>query len=353
VRDLGRKHLGCCGLIEVVGSRGDAKPQAISVSKMGVGVGLLIGMDEAGYGPNLGPLVVTVTAWDVPGNPREFDLAEAMSDVVESSPTRGGNRLHIADSKQVYSPSRGIASLERSVVCALKMCGLQPKTFCELRETLSPPEHDCSDLEHWLDGPHLQLPTVENAKPTDEMTARWSECCQQNGIRLRAIRSDVVLTRRFNDLTKQYGSKGLTLSRISLKLLRSVWNPDDDQPTFIVADKHGGRNRYDDLLAETLDEGHMIFRGIESTARSDYRIGATDIRFQAKAESHLPVALASMVSKYVRELAMMRFNHFWQSHQPDLKPTKGYPVDARRFKNDIAETQAALGIDDTDLWRDR
>jgi len=50
---------------------------------------------------------------------------------------------------------------------------------------------------------------------------------------------------------------------------------------------------------------------------------------------------------------MVRFNRFWQSHQTDLKPTKGYPVDARRFKADIANTQTALGIDDGDLWRER
>jgi hypothetical protein len=29
---------------------------------------LLIGMDEAGYGPNLGPLVISATAWEVPGD---------------------------------------------------------------------------------------------------------------------------------------------------------------------------------------------------------------------------------------------------------------------------------------------
>ena len=51
-------------------------------------MGLLIGMDEAGYGPNLGPLVVTVTEWEVPGSPREFDLWAAMSDIASQSPSK-------------------------------------------------------------------------------------------------------------------------------------------------------------------------------------------------------------------------------------------------------------------------
>src|SRR5688500_12326261 len=37
----------------------DAEAQSIIL----LGMGILIGMDEAGYGPNLGPLVVAATAW--------------------------------------------------------------------------------------------------------------------------------------------------------------------------------------------------------------------------------------------------------------------------------------------------
>ena len=33
-------------------------------------------------------------------------------------------------------------------------------------------------------------------------------------------------------------------------------------------------------------------------------VGKTELRFQTRAEAHLPVALASMVCKYVRELSM-------------------------------------------------
>jgi hypothetical protein len=52
-------------------------------------------------------------------------------------------------------------------------------------------------------------------------------------------------------------------------------------------------------------------------------------------------------------MAMMCFNQFWLSHLPGLKATKGYPVDARRFRTDITEIQKQLGIPDEILWRER
>ena len=52
-------------------------------------------------------------------------------------------------------------------------------------------------------------------------------------------------------------------------------------------------------------------------------------------ERHLPVALASMFAKYVRELLMGAFNHYWQQVVPGLRPTAGYYTDAMRFLADI------------------
>ena len=72
-----------------------------------------------------------------------------------------------------------------------------------------------------------------------------------------------------------------------------------------------------------------------------------------KAEANFPVALASIVCKYVRELSMHAFNQFWAKHLPDVKPTAGYPVDAARFKAEIAEAQAQREITDDVLWRER
>ena len=81
------------------------------------------------------------------------------------------------------------------------------------------------------------------------------------------------------------------------------------------------------------------------------RAGRVEFRFVAGGESHLPTALASMVSKYLRELAMRAFNAFWCRQLPALRPTAGYPVDARRFKADIELRQRQLQIEDRVLWR--
>lgn len=314
-------------------------------------MGIVIGMDEAGYGPNLGPLVVSLTCWEVPGDPRQFDFWTALDDVVAQSPKRGDSRLHVADSKQVYSPAKGLKRLERSVLSAAGLAGISAGSLKALWEAIAVKRESIGEAEPWFEKHDLPLPSEEHSESFDGLVERWKKSCEQSQIRLRTLRSDIVLTERFNQMTRA-SNKSMALSRISLRLLREVWDPDSSEPVLIVADKHGGRNRYDELLAEILD-GRMILRGEEGKERSTYRVGNTEIRFQMQAESHFPVALASMFSKYFRELSMHLFNRFWQAHLPHLKATKGYPVDAKRFRREIAETQTALGIHDDVLWRER
>jgi hypothetical protein len=78
-----------------------------------------------------------------------------------------------------------------------------------------------------------------------------------------------------------------------------------------------------------------------------------EAQFAAKGERFLPSALASMAAKYVRELAMCAWNDYWQRQIPGLRPTAGYPVDARRFADEIRVTQQNLGIADNLIWRTR
>ncbi|GAB4145542.1 MAG: hypothetical protein Tsb009_17730 [Planctomycetaceae bacterium] len=311
--------------------------------------GYVIGMDEAGLGPNLGPLVITATVWEVADVPQQTDFWSAFQDVLTNAPARNDPRFHLADSKDVYSPTRGIGSLERTVFAALRLIDRTPATLSHLLNHLTDSQWNGS--APWWKADELPLPCIPNS--TDHHRAdMWREACEKTGIRLKSIQSEVIPAERFNGLIDQHGNKSLALSRVSLSLLRRVWSPEQPELTLIIADKHGGRNRYDDLLDEIAD-GTMIFRLQEGKESSIYRIGKSEIRFQMKAESHLPVALASLVCKYVRELSMDLFNQFWQSHVENLKPTKGYPQDARRFRADIALKQEQLGISDSVLWRCR
>ena len=318
-------------------------------------MGLLIGTDEAGYGPNLGPLVITATAWSVPGGPKQFDFWSARSSVVSQQPDAG--RLHVADSKQVYSPSKGLANLERSVLALLALRNWQPESLSELIRGLTDARSISEPLrllncEPWFEDADLELPFVVSPSDYEESAEKLRETCEADRIAFRSLATDVIFTERFNQLCERHGNKGAALSKSTLTLIRSQWDPDSGESTLIIGDKHGGRNRYDDLIDEQLD-GQMIFRVTEGRDRSIYRVAGTELHFRQGAESHFPVAVSSMICKYVRELCLELFNRFWQQHLPNLKPTKGYPQDARRFRDEVDDVRQQLGIREEVFWRRR
>lgn len=320
----------------------------------------LLGVDEAGYGPNLGPLVVTATLWETDGDPARCDPWQRLATTVTSAPLDDDDRFHIADSKQVYSPSIGTAALERGVLAALHALGFPTSSFGLLcgrlmsdRLPFDAESETAGDaVEPWFTDLEESLPLNGAAEDVGRNAQRWQTAFETSGLRLAAVASEVVYAPRFNRLVDAWGNKSAVLSRITLRLVRSLWNPDDTTPCIIYCDKHGGRNRYQELLLE-VSNGAMVLTLAESREISRYRVGSAEFRFQVGCEEHLPTALASMVSKYVREVAMRRFNRWWAERIPDVRPTAGYPGDARRFRDDVAAHLATLGLADDDFWRKR
>ena len=82
---------------------------------------LLIGTDEAGYGPNLGPLVVAASAWRVVegGDDGADRLARAGAEI--GAAARLGQPPW-ADSKQLYKPGGGLIAIERGVTFNVSAC---------------------------------------------------------------------------------------------------------------------------------------------------------------------------------------------------------------------------------------
>jgi len=320
----------------------------------------LIGTDEAGYGPNLGPLVISATAWEVPRGVDGEDLYRLLGACVVPSPGRdaetGPGVVAIGDSKRLYQSGGGLRHLERGLLAVLGLVDRRPASWQQAWDALRTDSADARQAIPWYADYDLPLPLDADAAEVELAADTLSQGLAAAGVRLIDVRSTALFPESFNRLVERRGTKGAVLSQATLELAAALVEPLGEGPIAITCDKHGGRNRYRDLLAEHFPEWLIEIHG-ESRARSVYRFGPAErrveFRFQTKAESHLPTALASMASKYLRELAMRALNDFWQKRVPGLCPTAGYPLDARRFKSDVAAAQAELGIDDRVLWRAR
>jgi hypothetical protein len=321
----------------------------------------LIGTDEAGYGPNLGPLVISASVWHVTGDPRRVDLYRRLSAVccAATDPQAHDDnepRILIGDSKLLYRPPNGLEALERGVLAMLGSQGKVPADWRSLWQRLEPEPLESSHTLPWHEGFQLNLPLEADAADLEATAARLRKVVTKSKVTLVALRSQTVFPQQFNELTELWGNKAEALSRLTLALIGRVLESLPSEPTLVICDKHGGRNRYGALLQQQFPDALVEVCG-ERQAQSVYRWGATEarteVRFRVGAEETLPAALASMSSKYLRELCMLAFNQFWQRRLPELRPTAGYPGDSRRFKTEIEPLQQELGIDDRVLWRAR
>jgi hypothetical protein len=314
----------------------------------------IIGIDEAGYGPNLGPFVMTAVACRVPAELADADLWRVLRSAVRRHPTAPDGRILVDDSKLVYSTARGLAELEMSVIAALSglLQGFKSRHYLE---SLCPDVLAILEREPWFHGNTL-LPvraTVEEYAPAVE---RFAAACEHGQIQWGHARSIILCPADFNRLLDHWGSKGAVLGHGLGQLLRAGLRLEGPaEPLSFFIDKHGGRNTYAALLQDAIPEG-MVLAEEEGMARSAYRVVGLerDVRltFQPRADAeHFCVALASMASKYLREVLMLEFNEFWQAHVPGLKPTAGYPGDAARFFEAIRPVALRLGIPPELLWR--
>ncbi len=325
----------------------------------------LIGTDEAGYGPNLGPLTVTGTLWHVPDD--DSDLYDCLETVVsKESPGRkifADSKLHVADSKSVYQASRSIESLERSVLAILY--SLRSEVAVDdralLRATFSRCIEDrvalmAGENSLWSPTETFALPLHGSLDSLRSTGDRFLNACQTADIGLVGVRCQPVFPATFNRLTDSLGNKAHVLSSQTMAVISKLLKQTESQNVTIYCDKHGGRSRYLPLIQQHLTQ-QLVTVEIESRVLSRYHWLQADrkitIQFSVGGESQLAVALASMVSKYVREIFMHIWNEFWQDHIENLKPTKGYPVDAKRFMSDIENTLIELGIARSQIWRNR
>ncbi|MDO4586954.1 MAG: hypothetical protein Q4C95_06600 [Planctomycetia bacterium] len=412
---------------------------------------ILIGTDEAGYGPNLGPLVVSASCWRFETSNKSLDILSSGSPAKESnlpinsnvskaknvkktkspqyvqrtffdneidsdsillglndqnkeptfhsavlskierektidSKTSEKSRLSeildqfhsicrsktdyqgifpIVDSKKLYQSSGSLSPLERTFLRAFVWIHgpIQKLSFAETLAFLD----DVSEPPFWEKEKKILLPydsKTESILLLEESFRPIKSYFDTNRISLLSLKSRRVFPNEYNKKTEKMLKSDFlaetTLTLISKMIHLIINSPFQQEPIIILCDKLGGRNKYEALLTFFFP-GSKITTLCESKALSSYQmtifpnknILRFEIRFQMKGESNIPTALASICSKYIREISMKLFNDFWQCHIPNLKPTAGYPVDAKRFYQEIREVIDQFNFNHSDIWRNK
>jgi ribonuclease HII len=323
---------------------------------------LWAGIDEAGYGPALGPLVVAGAAFTIRREPREGLLWEVLRDAVARQARGSDGRLVVNDSKQVYSPALGLRRLEEGVLAFVRaQGGAQARSGGALFAGLAGGRAAEQEVpESFRGAADFQLPLATNLSALESKASALREVLKRCGVRLVSVRAAVVFPPEFNRIVARTRNKSLLLFQKCGLILQDVWSHVQPGASHVLVDKHGGRSRYRRLLLDVFPDCQCDILE-EGAERSVYRVAEASgarrtllITFREGADARaLPVALASMVAKYVRELYMLAFNVYWQQRLQGLKATTGYHHDARRFVRDITPALRAEGVDLSSVVRRR
>lgn len=319
------------------------------------------GIDEAGYGPMFGPLVIARSVFVLPDHvdPGLPCLWRAMSQAVCRKVTDKRGRIAVDDSKKLYTPAAGLKHLERGVLSFLHAADESPDDLDAYLPSVGIDGESTQPDQLWYhdDDGGPTLPVAVDAGQLGIARSRLKLAAVEAGVKLDDLRAAVVFEDRFNRMVAATRSKARCAWTFIAAHLQHIWHQHGQHGPVVVVDRQGGRQHYLNALS-LLFEGASAELVEESPLASVYHLTdgprSMTVRFEVESElRHLPVALASMTAKYTRELLMERFNRFWQNHVPGLKPTKGYTTDGRRFLVDIESAISKLNIDRRHLVRQR
>lgn len=238
----------------------------------------IVGIDEAGYGPLLGPLVMSRV---------EFNAVDtsSLSDALSELPYR------ITDSKILFKGRNTLSNLERPVH------SLYP-TSRTLKMYLDRIAYE--DEPPFYSNDSLRLPICGDVEANGNFKGdKETEFCGAVSLYLTE--------ERFNREYRKTMNKAELLFGMLKKHIRSVLKNTEDDVIFFI-DRFGSRQYYGEHLWGILEDSPSAVRETRTSSEYLFRDGGRHIlvRFSTDADVNEPVvSLSSIFSKYLRELFMI------------------------------------------------
>ena len=295
-----------------------------------------MGVDENGLGPRLGPLVATSVVLEAARYGRGALCQRGLGlGLTDSKETGGFGRMAFIESVALALVERGGAGVPASVDGFFDY--VAPESRPRLR-ACCPDEETARQC--WGVDPSLPMfggDVARGRRLLDRLIGRSS-------LRIVDVQSRIACAGMLNARRSDGTNKLAVDLELFEELIASV-QVRHGAPLLVVCGMIGGIrdyasrfSRFDSQRVEALPNRRGQCRyAIENLG---------ELRFEVDADArHLPVALASVVGKFVREVCMRRIGEFYRNHVPELTLASGYhdPV-TTRFIDATERSRHRLGI---------
>jgi hypothetical protein len=208
---------------------------------------IVVGIDEAGFGPILGPLVVSSSVFSVPEHLIAVDFWQVLRNSVGKHKKALAGRLLVTDSKKAYNRRAGTKQLKRTVLAFLKCLGQNPVTLNELLTFLCPVFLERLGTYPWYKNSTAYKITSDEADVSiasgvlrDDMAA--------NNIELLALNSCSLDVAHYNKIMTAVKNKSSVLFTATADLIQNAFDAFGDRQLQILIDRQGGRVHYRKIL---------------------------------------------------------------------------------------------------------
>ncbi len=300
----------------------------------------LVGIDENGYGPILGPLVVTAASAKLKENAiREPEGSNPVPNLwsllkIKDTP---GDTLFVCDSKEAFTSNKKGYAEDLVLTFFFLTFGFLPETADQFLKPLlinqrlglpfpcskegTPPFCWQNDLDLKIDSARRKL-ILKNASNLKKMAERAD-------VKFEKPCSLLLCPRLFNEgVERTHNNKSDLVITLGLQIL-SLYLVEKNLYAFIG--KVGMTKSYGQRLSHFLERRYLVWTIEEKKEASRYQLYETTGRevgqvtyLLAGEKNSFLIALASLFGKYLRELFWKKTQKYFEELDPQLPGASGY-----------------------------